>query len=108
MSYLKSVESWRQANELTGGAYQAEWTEVTKEYEAFVLGDPLYQRVLGAIEPLIRENPGILQTELYKKCPEVAKPNLTYVLYFAAKQGRILRRRKGRTYELRIEAQSAE
>ena len=98
--YLKSVESWRQANELTRGAYQVAWEETTKEYEHFVLVDPLYQRVIEAVEPVILNNPGILQTELYTRFPQIPRSDISYVLYFAAKQERIIRKKKGRTYEI--------
>ncbi len=98
--YLKCVESWRQANKLSDDAYQREWEESTREYESFVEKDPVFAGLFERVEPVIRANPGILQTELYKKLPEIHRAHMSYVLYFAAKQGKIVRKKKGRTYEL--------
>ncbi|MFQ5777893.1 MAG: hypothetical protein ACE5IP_07790 [Terriglobia bacterium] len=100
--YLKCVESWRQANVLCDGAYQEHWQEATREYESFVEKDPVFAGLFEKLQPVIAGNPGILQTELYKKLPEIYKAHMSYVLYFAAKQGKIVRKKKGRTYEISL------
>lgn len=100
VSYLKCVEEWRQANEEANGAYQREWEQAAREYEEFVDRDPVFLELVRKIEPVVRQQPGILQTELYKRLSEIPKPEISYALYFAAKQGRFVRKRKGRTYEV--------
>lgn len=100
--YLKCVESWRQANALCNGAYEKQWEEATREYESFVERDPTFLSLFEKVRPVIAANPGVLQTEMYKKLPEIHKAHMSYVLYFAAKQGKIVRKKKGRTYELTI------
>ena len=98
--YFKCVESWRQANKLNNEIYQREWEEATREYELFVEKDPTFIRLFKQVRPVIEANPGVLQTELYKKLPEIDRADMSYVLYFAAKQGKVVRKKKGRTYEV--------
>ena len=63
----------------------------------FVQIDPLFWRELGAITPVVRERPGILQTELYSLM-DVDLETARYVLYFAHETGHLVRQKKGRTY----------
>lgn len=108
MEYLKCVESWKQAGD------EIEMQKATKEYEAFVKRDPIYEKLISALLPLIQANPGILQSDITKQAETmdwaalysynrpVAKEDIYYALYFADKFGSITRTKKGRSYELRI------
>ena len=108
MEYLKCVESWKQAGD------EIELQKATKEYESFVKRDPIYQKLISALLPLIQANPGILQSDITKQAEAmdwaalyshnrpVAKEDIYYALYFADKFGSITRTKKGRSYELRI------
>lgn len=72
----------------------------------FVQIDPLFQRELAAIKPVVRKQPGILQTQLYghmRAGEELAR----YVLYFAHETGDLVRRNKGRTYAVFLPGQVA-
>ncbi len=100
--FLKWVESLRQQNKNTGGDMQSELAAAQKEYSEFVKTDPLYLRLCTAILPAIQNSPGILQTELYKRLPQIEKSDLSYALYFAAEHGKIKREKKGRTYALSV------
>ena len=100
--YMKCVESWKQGNKLNGGIYLTQWEEATREYELFVEKDPTFTRLFGEVKPVIEASPGVLQTELYKMLPGIDRSDISYVLYFAAKQGKILRKKKGRTYEVSL------
>lgn len=73
-----------------------------KAYSEFAKTDPLYTRILSALLPKIKENPGVLQSDLYKIFPELSKEDISYALYFAAENGNIKRTKKGRTYTLMV------
>ena len=108
MEYLKCVESWKQAGD------ELELQKATKEYEAFVRRDPIFEKLISALLPIIQTNPGILQSDIAKRAESmdwatlysydrpVAREDIYYTLYFADKFGRITRTKKGRSYELRI------
>ncbi|MHB1397555.1 MAG: hypothetical protein ACYDAI_11570 [Trichloromonadaceae bacterium] len=102
VEYLKAAESWKQANVKDGGKWGKEVDAANKEYAAFVETDPSYKNGLATILPIIRANPGILQTDVYKALPEMPRETASYVLYFAASTGVVERSKKGRTYELRV------
>ena len=108
MEYLKCVESWKQSDDII------ELEKATREYEAFVRRDPVFEKLLSILLPIIKSNPGILQSEIAKQVESVdwatlydynrpiAREDVYYALYFAEKFDRITRTKKGRSYELRI------
>ena len=108
MEYLKCVESWKQSDDII------ELEKATREYEAFVRRDPVFEKLLSILLPIIKSNPGILQSEIAKQAESVdwatlydynrpiAREDVYYALYFAEKFDRITRTKKGRSYELRI------
>jgi len=99
-SYMKWVESVRQQNENTGGQLQKELEEAKREYSEFVKSDPLYLAIRDAALPKVREQPGILQTELYKALSQYDRADVSYAIYFAADHGILTRTKRGRTYSL--------
>lgn len=108
MEYLKCVESWKQAGD------DAELEKATKEYDEFVRRDPIFEKVISLLLPIIQANPGILQSDIAKQAESmewatlynynrpVAREDIYYALYFADKFSRITRTPKGRSYELRV------
>ncbi|GHT56251.1 hypothetical protein AGMMS50268_33700 [Spirochaetia bacterium] len=102
--YLKAVESLEQAEKLAEYPAAAAYVEKLKaEYYDFVVHrDPYYRLNLKQLLRLIQEEPGILQTETYKRL-HLSKPEITYTLYFAEKEGLIRREEKGRSYLLFFE-----
>jgi hypothetical protein len=108
VEYMKCVESWKQAGD------EVELQKATKEYEAFVTRDPIFEKLIAALLPIIQANPGILQSDITKGAESidwaklsghnrpVTKEDIYYALYFADKFGRIIRTKKGRSYELRV------
>jgi len=102
ISYFKWVESIRQQNINTAGKLDEEYKLAEEEYSEFVKQDPLYVKICDSVLPKISEIPGILQIDLYKIFPEINKNDISYSLYFATKHGKIIRVKKGRTYELLI------
>ncbi|QII11200.1 hypothetical protein KsCSTR_18210 [Candidatus Kuenenia stuttgartiensis] len=112
IEYMKCVESVKQVNQ--AGEYEQEFQNAAREYEEFVTRDPIYAKLISVLIPFIKSNPGILQSEISKQFPnmdwselyqytrEISREDISYALYFAAKQGKISRTKKGRSYELKV------
>lgn len=103
--YLKAVQSLEQVEKITEHPELTPLLEKLKtEYYNFaVQRDPNYRLLLKHPLLWIKEHPGILQTELYKEFSNHKKEDLSYVLYFAEKEGLIRREEKGRSYQLFFE-----
>jgi hypothetical protein len=99
-SYFSWVESMRQQNINTNGGFEDELDQAKKAYADFVKRDPLYLAICGEVIPYIKENPGVIQTDLYKEFAGYTREDIRYALYFAAELGRIKRVKKGRSYTL--------
>lgn len=102
LSYSKWVESLRQQNINTGGQLEHELQDASREQSDFAITDPLYQAIRDAAIARIRQQPGILQTELYKLLPDFEKGAIQYAMFFAGEHGTIVRAKKGRTYSLSL------
>jgi len=106
VEYMKCIESYKQAGDID------QLDIVTKEYEDFVKRDPVFNKLKEIIIPFIRDNPGIIQSEITSKFEQsnwqqlynydrpIMKDDIYYVLYFADKFGDIIRVKKGHSYEL--------
>ncbi|MBR9682285.1 MAG: hypothetical protein GOV02_01295 [Candidatus Aenigmarchaeota archaeon] len=68
-----------------------------QEQARFASENPLYQQIIIEIKNLVKNTPGILQTDIYKKL-SFTKEDISYVLYFGALLNDIRREKKGRTY----------
>jgi hypothetical protein len=101
-AYTALVESWKQQNANSGGALQNELDAIRREYSDFVKTDPDYQLIRDGVIKVLRQRPGILQTELYGIFSDVPKEALQYALYFAGDHGAIVRTKKGRSYQLSL------
>lgn len=102
LSYNKWVESVKQQNINTAGRLERDLEEAKREFSEFVKTDPLYLQICSQATAIIRESPGILQTDLYKSIP-LDKSDISYALYFAEDHGTIIRTKKGRTYSLALQ-----
>ena len=51
---------------------------------------------------IIKENPGIIQKDIYKKFDQDLKSDISSLLYFMAKDGKIKREKAGNSYKLNI------
>lgn len=72
----------------------------TELMKAFAKEDPLYKDVMSRLSPLLNENPGMIQSQIYKDEPDHIKEQMRYVLYFAETLGHIRREKKGNSYKL--------
>lgn len=106
--YLKAVESLTQAEKLLEHPAMAIYVDQLKsEYFDFVVRrDPYYRQYLKYLLPVIKAEPGILQTDIYKRF-NVPRSEITYTLYFAEKEGLVRREKKGRSYQLFFEREKA-
>lgn len=69
--------------------------------QSFAATDPLYGQWLGVVRTVVREEPGIAQTELKREfLSELPREDADYVLYFAERLGEIRRERRGSTFRL--------
>ena len=102
VSYLKASESLKQVDTLLKLPPAAALLERlnTEYYEFVVHRDPNYRLLIKYLLLRIKEEPGILQTELYKEFSDLKREDMTYALYFAEKEGLIRREKKGRSYQL--------
>ena len=99
-SFTGAVESITQYDTLTNGSVAGAVSLFKRAYQEFALQrDPLFKQYLAALLPIIKANPGILQTELYGKT-SLEKSDVSYCLYFADVGGIVNREKKGRTYQL--------
>lgn len=67
---------------------------------AFAKQDPLYQKLIAKILPMVEAQPGIMQTALYPQLPGFDEEQIRYVLYFAHELGDVNRLKKGRSYQV--------
>jgi hypothetical protein len=100
--YLKAFQSLEQVEKLKEHPQLPPLLEkLNTEYCNFAVHrDPIYRLQLKHPLLWIKDHPGILQTELYKEFSNHKREDMTYVLYFAEKEGLIRREEKGRSYEL--------
>lgn len=82
------------------GVTQAQKDEFKGLMIYFADRDPLYKALLKQLLPVIKREPGILQSKIYDFAPEYDQETIRYVLYFAHELGDINRVKKGRSYNL--------
>lgn len=66
----------------------------------FVQRDPVYQGTIDRVREAVAQNPGMVQSEIYRGRAEEEKEAARYVLYFAHELGDIRREKAGRSYRL--------
>lgn len=74
----------------------------------FARRDPLYVDVIGRVKNALTEQPGMIQSDIYKGRSEKEKEGARYILYFAAELGDIERVKSGRSYRLYLPGKSQE
>ena len=107
MHYTQCMECMRDLKDTQ------EYAVVGKQYEEFVSRDPVFYKLAEGLVKGIKQNPGILQSEITKRLDpletwgqiqyynrKISKDDIYYALYFMDKLGYITRTKKGRSYEL--------
>lgn len=74
-----------------------EFTAIMREFAA---QDPLVSGVLRIVMPILRQEPGMLQTQMYKHLPGIGLEEVRYALYFGEQLGILRRNKKGSSYKL--------
>jgi len=109
MHYMQCMECMRNLKD------SEEYEAVAKHYENFVSRDPVFHMLAAGLAKGIKQNPGILQSEITKRLDpletwgqiqhgdrEISRDDIYYALYFMDKLGYITRTKKGRSYELYV------
>lgn len=66
----------------------------------FAKEDPLFSSVMSAVMPVIKRQPGIVQSVLSKQLSQFDKDEFRYAMYYAEVMGKVRREKKGRSYAL--------
>lgn len=86
--------------------YEKQLDQIQQNYVTLKEKDTAYMQNVKDLKPrvldCIRDNPGILQTELYKRFDASVKTDIQEILYYLSKDGLISRQKKGNTYELNL------
>jgi len=107
MHYTQCMECMRNLKDTQ------EYEVVGKQYKEFVSRDPVFHKLAEGLIKGIKQNPGILQSEITKRLDpletwgqiqyynrKISRDDIYYALYFMDKLGYITRTKKGRSYEL--------
>lgn len=89
------------AYEISGGGYSPdEQASFKQRMTEFASADPLVRLISIRVQQLCIDNPGQLQSKIYRHFPEFTKDEVRYGIYFAAELGWIIRKKKGNSYQL--------
>ena len=81
-----------------------ELEELEEHYDELVRQDEIKENALPTLKAdlleIIKNNNGILQTELYKMFDTSLKNDISTELYYLCKDGYIAREKSGKTYKL--------
>lgn len=101
---LKDWDMARQTLQRIAYSMPGQPQEIKNEFTAFMRDfaaqDPLVYGVLRIAMPLLRQQPGMLQTQMYKHLPGIGLEESRYALYFAEQLGILRREKKGNSYKL--------
>lgn len=105
--YLMRGEDWdgaRQTLQKIAYGIKREDAEAQREFKQlmtdFAAQDPLVSGVGKTVLELVRQEPGVRQTELYKHLPGIGVEEARYALYFMEQLQLIERRKSGNSYKI--------
>lgn len=76
------------------------WEEMKKKFVSEKLHADRQVQLRKIITDLVKSNPAVLQTELYKMIEDYEKNEISEAAYFMNKEGKLKREKKGNTYKL--------
>lgn len=79
------------------------WEAMKKKFMQEKLHEERQVQSRKIITDLVKSNPEILQTELYKMIEDYEKNEISEAAYFMNKEGKLMREKKGITYKLYID-----
>jgi len=89
------------AYEMVGSRYdEATKARFKQDMTAFAADDPMVHLIARRVQQLVLDNPGQLQSKIYRHFPEFTKEQVRYGLYFADELGWVRRQKKGNSYQL--------
>lgn len=75
---------------------------LTKVINSLETSENMYPKIKTDIFSIIENNPGILQSDLYKNFDSCYKESLRFIIYHLEKSNSITRQKKGRSYSLSL------
>ena len=99
-AFINKVDDLSGLHGLWQGEFWGKWILSAIDVCEYTQDEKLKAFIAESIKEIISANPGILQSELYRKYDPVLKDSISELLYFAAKDGRIRREKSGRSYQL--------
>lgn len=91
----------KMAYEMVGDQHSPETKAKFKQgMTEFASHDPMVHLIAQRVHQLAIDNPGQLQSKIYRHFPEFDKEQVRYGLYFADELGLVRRKKKGNTYQL--------
>ena len=84
------------SSKVLDGGYQYSYTRTDN------VRPPIDETMARDLEAYIIKNPGVVQSELYKQLPQYDKNEISNVLYWWEKDGKIRREKSGRSYALYV------
>lgn len=89
------------AYEMVGDRHdEATKARFKQDMTAFAADDPMVRLIAARVQQLVLDNPGQLQSKIYRHFPEFTKEQVRYGLYFADELGWVRRQKKGSSYRL--------
>jgi len=89
------------AYEMVGNRHdEATKARFKQDMTTFAAGDPLVQLIAMRVQQLVIDDPGQLQSKIYRHFPEFTKEQVRYGLYFADELGLVRRKKKRNSYQL--------
>jgi hypothetical protein len=101
MAYILCIESWKKASRLYP-LFLGQLYAVEEEYRRFDKHDSVYKNILRDLRSIVSRTPRIAQSDLIQRLTQYQQRDVEYSLYFALKEGKILFRRDGNDYLLRL------
>jgi len=87
--------------EMVGNRHNSETkARFKRDMTCFAANDPMVRLIAARVHELVIDNPGQLQSKIYRHFPEFSKEQVRYGLYFSDELGLIRRKKKGSTYQL--------
>jgi hypothetical protein len=101
MAYLLCIESWKRASRIYP-LFVGQLNAAEEEYRSFDKYDLVYKNILRDLQTVVLRYPRITQSDLIRQMTQYYQRDVEYSLYFAMKEGKILFRRDGDDYLLRL------
>lgn len=94
-NYLKN-----NSNKTNSKTLESILNDFSKIIESLESNENMYPKIKNKIITILKDTPGILQSDLYKNFDSHYKESLRFIIYYLEKSNNIIRQKKGRSYSL--------